>query len=311
MNLDTRTDTSLLTDQAIGNMTLEAPPPADRLPPMLFLAALVHGILIIGVTFNAVLGDEFNDAISLEVTIVADPKKSYAEVDEAQYLAQATQQGDGNTSESVRASAPAQSSVALENFGTDEGTTLKESTGQIDSADQLVSTLTDQPIQVADSPREDPSVDPSTAIALVAGVESTMPLPQEREATLKIKDDNPRQLVTSVDTKESKIAGYLDTWKRKIETIGVKYFPESGITPGVTGSPTLQVTINASGQLDEAFIRQSSGSRLIDQAALNILHRASPFDPFPETIRSDYDQLIFAYKWKFADSDVPQAASTL
>ena len=40
---------------------------------MLFLAALVHGILIIGITFNPELTNPFADAISLEVTIVADP----------------------------------------------------------------------------------------------------------------------------------------------------------------------------------------------------------------------------------------------
>ena len=45
----------------------------DRLPAMLFLAALIHGILIIGITFNPYVLDQFADAISLEVTIVADP----------------------------------------------------------------------------------------------------------------------------------------------------------------------------------------------------------------------------------------------
>ena len=138
-----------------------------------------------------------------------------------------------------------------------------------------------------------------------------MPLPQDRDATLLIKDEKPRQLVTSVDTKESKIAGYLDRWKRKIEMIGVKYFPEKGVTQGMTGSPTLQVTINASGQLDAATIRQSSGSRVLDQAALNILRRASPFAPFPEAVRVDYDQLIFAYKWQFTESENATTASTM
>ncbi|MDH3441562.1 MAG: hypothetical protein OEM63_12465, partial [Gammaproteobacteria bacterium] len=55
---------------SIDDVVLESLPAPDRLPPMLFLAALIHGILIIGVTFNAVLGDEFREAISLEVTIV-------------------------------------------------------------------------------------------------------------------------------------------------------------------------------------------------------------------------------------------------
>jgi periplasmic protein TonB len=93
--------------------------------------------------------------------------------------------------------------------------------------------------------------------------------------------------------------------------VGVKYFPEESVIQGITGSPTLQVTISASGQLEAASIRQSSGSRVLDQAALSILRRASPFDPFPESIRVDYDQLIFAYKWQFAESEIPTTASTL
>ncbi len=295
----------------LTEFTLEAAPTADRLPPMLFLAALVHGILIIGVTFNAVLGDEFAEVISLEVTIIADPEKSYVEVDQAEYLAQASQQGDGNTTETTRASAPAKSNIPIENVGTDDGDSLDEAIAQSDSADQVISTQSEQAIKVADSPRINPAPNESTAIALESGQQRTLPLPQDRDATLLIKDENPRQLVTSVDTKESKIAGYLDRWKRKIETVGAKYFPEKGITHGMTGSPTLQVTINASGQLDAATIRQSSGSRFLDQAALNILRRASPFDPFPEAIRVDYDQLIFAYKWQFTESEDATTASTM
>jgi protein TonB len=299
-------------EETIGEFGLEPPFVPDRLPPMLFLAALVHGILIIGITFNAVLGDQFTEAISLEVTIVADPEKSWVDVEKAQYLAQANQLGDGNTKELARASAPMQSSVPIDNAGTDEGTSLQESTTQTDSADQLISTHTDQDIQVADSPREEPTPDESTAVALEAGIQTTLPLPQDIKATFEVTDDNPRQLVTSVDTRESKIASYLDRWKRKIETIGVKYFPEVGLSSDeLTGSPTLQVTINASGQLDEAYIRQSSGSRELDLAALSILRRSSPFDPFPEAIRADYDQLIFAYKWEFADTEIPTTASTL
>jgi protein TonB len=297
--------------RAIDDITMLAPPAPDRLPPMLFLAALVHGILIIGVTFNAVLSDEFDEAISLEVTIVADPENNFIDTRDAKYLAQASQQGDGNTEESVRASAPAQSNSPVENMGTEQGDGLDESHHDSKPADQLISAVADDSRLVADSPREEPKPDESTAIALEAGIESTLPLPQDREATLLIQDNNPRQLVTSVDTRESRIAGYLDRWKRKIETIGVNYFPELGITEQLTGSPTLQVTINASGHLDAAVVRHSSGSRVLDQAAINILRRASPFDPFPEAIRKEYDQLVFAYKWEFSGSQVPATASRM
>ena len=70
---------------------------------MLFLAALIHGILIIGITFNAYVLDDLSNAISLEVTIVADPDQSIDRPDEAEYLAQASQEGGGNTLEELRA----------------------------------------------------------------------------------------------------------------------------------------------------------------------------------------------------------------
>lgn len=308
MKKDTK-DTAAI--NGLGEFTLEAVTAPDRLPPMLFLAALIHGILIIGVTFNAVLGDEFSAAISLEVTIIADPEKSWIDVEQAEYLAQASQHGSGNTTESVRPSAPMQSNVPVDNVGAEKGDSLDDTVQLTDSADQLISTQTEQEIQIADNPRTDPAPDSKTAIALEAGLEATLPLPQDRDATLMIKGENTRQLVTSVDTKESKIAVYLDSWKRRIEMVGVKYFPEQSVIQGITGSPTLQVTINASGQLEAASIRQSSGSRVLDQAALSILRRASPFEPFPETIRVDYDRLIFAYKWKFAKSEIPATASTM
>src|SRR5690606_37470651 len=172
-----------------------------------------------------------------------------------------------------------------------------------------LNTTSDSDVTVADNPRVDPMPDKATALALEAGAETTLPLPQDDKVQLLIHDDNPRELVTSVDTRESVVAGYLDRWKRKIETTGVRYFPEQSVLRELTGSPTLEVTISATGQLDEVIVRRSSGSRVLDQAALDILGRASPFDPFPEAIRVDYDQLRFAYKWQFNGAGTPSAAN--
>ncbi|MDH4046819.1 MAG: energy transducer TonB [Gammaproteobacteria bacterium] len=285
----------------LGLLGLQSLPAPDRLPPMLFLAALIHGILIIGVTFNAALGNPFKEAISLEVTIVADPDKSYDAPDEAAYLAQASQKGAGNTDDTARPAAPLQSNMPFDNPGENDGNSLLDSNTHQEVSDQLLTTRTRQPRKVVDNPRDEPRAERSTALALESGTETTLPLPRDDVANLLIRDDNPRQLVTSVDTKESNVAGYLDRWKRKIESIGVKYFPEKGITQGLTGSPTLEVTIDSSGQLGEVIVRNSSGSKILDQAALNILRRAAPFEPFPESIRVDFDQLRFAYKWQFAE----------
>ena len=295
---------------SIDSFALETGPLPDRLPPMLFLAALVHGILIIGVTFNAVIGDAFSEAISLEVTIVADPEQNVLEPDDADYLAQASQEGSGNTEEQARPGARVESIVPINNPGDENGDSLDQSTFLDEAADQVLTSRAEQDLDVMDKPREDPTPDESTAIAMEAGVETTLPLPQEDRVDAAIHDASPRELITSVDTRESKIAPYLDRWKRKIENVGVKYFPEQALIEGITGSPTLEVIIGASGQLQEAIVRQTSGSRVLDQAALEILRRAAPFDPFPEAVRLDYDTLRFAYKWQFSHTNIQSTAST-
>ncbi len=293
----------------LDELRLLAEEKPDRLPAMLFLAALIHGILIIGVTFNPEMLDDFSEAISLEVTIVADPDQEIDRPDDAEYLAQASQEGGGNTPEQLRPSAPLESLSPIDNPGTESGESFLDATEHEVSADQLLASAAEQELAVTDDPRIDPQPDATTAMALEAGSETTLPLPQEESATLLITDDDPRQLVISADTRESVVAAYLDNWKRRIESVGDEYFPTLGNLEGLTGSPTLEVSIDASGQLKDVVIRKSSGSRILDQAALDILRRASPFDPFPADISAEYDSLRFAYKWLFSEEFVPSAAN--
>lgn len=273
----------------------------DRLPPMLFLAALVHGILIIGITFNAVFEPPASDSVSLEVTIVADPDRSIRRDDKAEYLAQASQEGGGNTDEAARPGAPAKSNVPVNNLGDLDARALRDSMRLDSSADQVLTTRAALAQQVSDKPRELPQDIDSRAAYLEAGIETTLPLPQDDQASFLVRDQNRQRVILSADTRESSIAGYVDRWKRKIESVGSKFLPEQAGLRGLSGSPTLEVTIDASGELAEVVIIRSSGSRLIDQAALSILRRAAPFDPFPEAVRLDYPELNFLYKWRFAE----------
>jgi len=289
-------------------LLLVEPAVPDRLPAMLFLAALVHGILIIGVTFNATIVDQFADAISLDVTIVADPDQRIDQPDEASYLAQASQKGGGNTTEQVRPAAPLQSALPVDNPGHEDGTGLIDATAHEQSADDVVAAMDNSDRRVTINPRSDPEPINSKAVAMEAGSEVTLPLPQEDRASMLIRDDDPRQLIVSADTRESIVAAYLDNWKRRIEAVGTTYLPELGDVGTLSGSPTLMVSIDASGDLEEAVIRKTSGSTVLDLAALDILQRASPFNPFPPEIAAEYDTVRFEYKWLFADQLVSTAA---
>jgi len=298
-----------LNQDPLDELLLVEPAVPDRLPAMLFLAALVHGILIIGVTFNATIVDQFADAISLDVTIVADPDQRIDQPDEASYLAQASQKGGGNTTDQVRPAAPLQSAMPVDNPGHEDGTGLVDATAHEQSADDVVAAIDNSDRRVTINPRSDPDPINSKAVAMEAGSEVTLPLPQEDTASMLIRDDDPRQLIVSADTRESIVAAYLDNWKRRIEAVGATYLPELGDLGTLSGSPTLMVSIDASGHLDEAVIRKTSGSTVLDLAALDILQRASPFNPFPPEIAAEYDTVRFEYKWLFADQLVSTTAS--
>ncbi len=290
-----------LNTDPLDELRLLAPAVPDRLPAMLFLAALVHGILIIGVTFNVDLTDQFSNTISLEVTIVADADQQIDRPDDAEYLAQASVEGGGNTTEQVRPSAPLQSAMPVDNEGIEEGTTLIDAKSHERSADEVLASQDTSDRQVEIDPRTDPQSDDSIAIVMEAGSEVTLPLPRDDDASLLIRDNEPRQLIISADTRESVVAAYLDNWKRRIEAVGASYLPQLGNLDNITGSPTLMVRIDITGALAEAVIRKSSGSTVLDLAALEIVRRASPFDAFPPEVSSEYDTVRFEYKWLFAE----------
>jgi protein TonB len=285
----------------LDELRLMAPAVPDRLPAMLFLAALVHGILIIGVTFNPELTNPFADAISLEVTIVADPDQQIDRPDEAAYLAQASQEGGGNITDQIRPSAPLQSAMPADNQGREDGEALQDSRAHEASADEVIATENSSDRQVPVDPRTDPQQQDAVAIAMESGAENTLPLPQQDEASFLLTDGDPRQLIISADTSESVAAAYLDAWKRRIEAVGAAYLPELGNLGKLSGSPTMLVRISQDGALLEARVSRTSGSPLLDLASVDIIQRASPFDEFPAAMAEEYDKVVFEYKFLFAE----------
>ncbi len=290
----------------LDELRLIAPSVPDRLPAMLFLAALFHGILIIGVTFNPELANQFADAISLEVTIVADADQQIDRPDEAAYLAQASQQGGGNTTDQVRPTAPLQSSMPVDNDGLEDGTTLRDTQAHQQSADEVLATEDSSDRQVEVDPRPDPQPETSTAIAMEAGSEVTLPLPQEESATMLIRDNEATEYIISADTIESPAAAYINDWKNRVEAVGAEYLPQLGGLDDFSGSPTLLVEIGAKGELIDADILVSSGSTILDLASLDILQRSSPFNAFNAEMIPDFESGIkFRYKWLFDSGLLP------
>ena len=188
-----------------------------------------------------------------------------------------------------------------DNRGLEDGNALTDAKAHERSADEVLTTRNTADQQVDVDPRTDPQQQDSVAIAMEAGAEATLPLPQEDTATFLLTDDDPQQLIISADTRESVAAAYLDAWKRRIEAVGAAYLPELGRMENLTGSPTMLVRISKTGELIEVHVSRSSGSPVLDLASMDIIQRASPFDEFPAAMADEYDKVAFEYKFLFKE----------
>jgi protein TonB len=273
-----------------------AAPVKDRMTTTLFLAALFHGIVILGVTF-AVPMLEKQPAASIEVLLVTGEDTRAADNLSAQYLAQRNQQGSGTTDEHVRPANPASSTIPAQQAGIPDGNSseYREAVAGQQSAEILSSRSERSEVEYR-SGDDRPAQEAQAPLALTP----TTPRPIATNATddtLRLRGkraDGSFEVVPN--TRESKLAPYLDAWRRKVERLGTLNFPQ--IAAGA-GNPVLEVAIRRDGSLGEVLVKRSSGRKDIDQAALSILRLASPFDPFPKELAKQYDELRFAYEWQF------------
>src|ERR1700746_1301250 len=101
----------------------------ERLLTMLFLAGLFHGLIILGLTFNAAASDK-DSAPGLEVLLVSDEVPEADQNPTATYLAQRTQMGAGNTKNRAKPHNRAPMLPAIHPRGAAEGNSLTSSADQ-------------------------------------------------------------------------------------------------------------------------------------------------------------------------------------
>ena len=69
------------------------------------------------------------------------------------------------------------------------------------------------------------------------------------------------------------------------------------------GNVRMLVALQPTGRIDEVRILQSSGHNVLDQAALNIVNLAAPFEPFPDELRTEADILEIIRTFRFHEGN--------
>jgi periplasmic protein TonB len=271
--------------------------PEDRLATAIFVAAVLHGLLILGVRFAAPRPDN-RPLPTLEVLLVPDGTKEAANPS-ATYLSSRDQRGAGTGRDKQRTSLPEASASLLEQSGEAEGKSFSPAAIEPEAGGVA---------RVSSATAQGRSVAPTTEIEYMGPASVPMasrPRPQvgvnssAAEESLHLRGETSPDDKLLADTRESQIAAYLDGWKRRVEQVGTSHFPEAARRRGATGNPVLEVAIRADGSLQQVLLRRTSGHREIDNAALGIVRLAAPFEPFPPAVRTRYPVLRFAYEWQF------------
>ena len=275
--------------------------PGDRLSFTVFLAVALHAALILGVTFTYVTSKPSTH--TMEVTLAQQRAKRRPE--NADFLAQFNQVGSGTLEEKAIMTAPTEAQF--------QDTEIRETSQNVPQSASYKAVEQKQ-TAITTTARTDHNV--------TVDSEATETAPQKAEfenkkslqaraleiASLEARIDRQRQIyakrprikrLTSLSTASSADAFYLNSWRRKIESVGNLNYPQKARKNKLYGSLRLMVAILPDGSLKEVALLESSGHQVLDDAAVRIVRLSAPYAPFPDALRQSTDVLEIIRTWQF------------
>ena len=311
-----------LPDAAAGDAAGAA---ADRLALGVFLAAVIHALLILGVTFGP---EEHERAEQRSIDVILAQARSPSAPHEARYFAEADQLGADIAPEphawrSPPAGDPASGVPApLETAPPPAGVPRAEEVEEIDTPriappsplsqtrvrrdhvvpervpepDPRMGSRSAGPTAVASA--DEAGADPASAARLRA--RAMEELSTEIARRLQAYRERPRREWIATRARAHDYASYMEEWRRKVERIGNLHYPEEARRLGLSGSLSLDVALNADGTVADIVLRRSSGERVLDEAAARIVRLAAPFPEFPPAMRDEIDVLHIERTWRFS-----------
>lgn len=274
---------------------------ADRLTFTGFLAALLHAALILGVSFTAT--DQSQTSQTLEVTLAS--YKSELAPEKADFLAQENQQGSGTLEEAKMLTTDVDAEFDANSIQQTSPLEQQASAPQVkpEQATQ-VSTNTTSRLKTQLNPEQKAT----EQVDLPDGPQKTLLERSLEMASLEAKLDTMRQVyakapriqrLTAASTLKANDAYYVNSWRRKIENMGRINYPREAEGCFNDCSLRLLVSINPNGTINDLRVLESSGKKVLDDAAIRIVRRSAPFAPFTEEMKKDIDLLEIIRTWKF------------
>lgn len=272
---------------------------ADRLGFTLFLALAVHGVVLFGIGFAPEKPRARPN--SLEVTLAV--HQADRQPEHADFIAQANQEGSGDQDEKKELTTTEQ--APFTNLDTNP-VQLQAPTRRAPrpvARQKIIVTRAASERNAEDERQDRHEPEPARR----ADHDNLEQLSREI-ASLQARLDQriqayakrPRvRRLTSVSAKAHYEALYIDGFRRKVEAIGTRHFPPQALTRKTFGAVRLMVSLNRQGGINEIRMLESSGHDFLDQAAIQSVRMAAPFEPFTARMRQHMDVLEIIRTWKF------------
>ncbi len=114
----------------------------------------------------------------------------------------------------------------------------------------------------------------------------------------------PKRRFIGARTKAISDALYLEAWRQKVERIGNLNYPAAARDKKIYGQLRMTVSIRADGTVEKIEIDKSSGSKVLDAAAVSIVNLAAPYARFSAEMRKNTDILSITRTWSFTKEDM-------
>lgn len=272
----------------------------ERFGFTIFLSACIHIMLIAGVGFTFL--NESSSAPAVEITLAQ--YRSEQAPDEADFIAQQNQLGSGilETAEAPATPFAAQfhDQIIQEVEPTPQAPAPNQEERETDLAvltariaEQQVSQQLEERIADTDNPLSERATPEEISLA-IASLQAQLDVQQQAYAK------RPRKYtLSSASTRQRHDALYLDSWRKRIEAVGNQNYPQQARQQQLYGDLRMMVALRPDGSVQEIRILQTSGHRVLDEAAVHIVQLAAPFAPFPNELREDVDILEIIRTWRF------------
>lgn len=267
----------------------------DRLGATMALSAALHAIVILGVGFAV------NEAapITPMLDVILSGTRTPLTPKEAEFLAQASNQGGGEHDKSSRPTDTVSGPLPLPESGLAPQPLRAQSPDATPPPEARIVTGADAgkvpPEQMR--PQTDPEALPPGEQKILHDIDMAR-LAAEVHLNSQRYAKRPKRKFVSASTQEYAYADYLRRWVDRAERVGNLNYPEAARQRGLSGQVVMSIGIRRDGSVESSQVLVSSGQPVLDQAALRIAKLAQPYPALPKTA-DNIDVLNVVRTWNF------------